>query len=355
MDSNITELDKRGDLVLRFGSSSTTDLRVCSKAMARASDVFEMMLFGPFRESQKEGEEWIVELPEDNIQPMTTLLAIAHGCLRVVPDNVSVPHLFELLVLGEKYNTMHLFRPYLKRWGDPNRPGVWFHDETLMTAWIFRELGARDIFESAIINAARERRGDSTVGCFVGDQDKDKDSVFNVHIRASEILDIITAKQMALLESSMEPLLEAARRTSSDQICRRNWLSKNKRQACADSIHASLIRVCESLDIDPGVTLSKDELATYPHSATRIFWTVLTMSLDNIPGHEYCGPIDEVKTATKTAFIDRTVAMSPSQHQYLEKKAAISGWDKMSTSPLPWRFSGEEDLYNYKTPYIQWM
>ncbi|KAI8267569.1 hypothetical protein K4K56_004477 [Colletotrichum sp. SAR 10_98] len=66
--------DSKGDLYLvvgiRAGDPST--FLVCSKVLARASPVFDKMLFGPFAESRpstessKQDSAWIVHLPETN-------------------------------------------------------------------------------------------------------------------------------------------------------------------------------------------------------------------------------------------------------------------------------------------------
>ncbi|KAK1574460.1 uncharacterized protein LY79DRAFT_593276 [Colletotrichum navitas] len=326
MARKITDLDKRGDLILRFSTPYTKDLRICSRTLARASVIFEKMLFGPFKESQKEGEEWIVELPEDNLLPMTTVLAIAHGCHRIVPTHVTIPELFEILVLSNKYSMTYLFRPYLRRW-IPRTKDVKFGDDTLMFAWITREIGAKELFEGAILELARYRANDGKIGFCIGNKDEDRDSVYNAQIRFSGILDIIAVTQMALLKGVLEPVREAARQALSSQVCNKYSSRNHKAKECADLLLGSLIRECKSIGIDPGITCLTDELASYPHSVNKVYWTVNLMRLHTLPGHDECSMrAAAMRTDTLRAFTDDTVKMSPSQQEYFQKQAEISGW-----------------------------
>ncbi|KAK2016780.1 hypothetical protein LZ32DRAFT_635713 [Colletotrichum eremochloae] len=329
MDSNITDLDKRGDLILRFGASLTKDLRVCSRTMARASDVFEKMLFGPFKESQKEDKEWVIELPEDNIKPMTTILAIAHCCHKKVPDSVTISELFELLILGDKYDMTHHLRHYLREWV-PQTEDVDFGEDTLLLAWIARNLGAKELFEKAIIEIAKHYPNtdfypkEGRVGFFNGT--KDDGSSFDTHIRASDIIDTAIATQKSLFKSVLKPLREATRQAFDEKACKR-YDRLRERESCGNSLFTTLNRGCRSVGIDPGlVSCLTEPLPTYPHSVNNFCWAIQLMKCSNIPDHDSCNPMADIKTDTMRAFGDASVTLSLSQQEYFERRAKISGW-----------------------------
>ncbi|KAJ0372195.1 hypothetical protein COL26b_009237 [Colletotrichum chrysophilum] len=81
-------LDSKGDLYLVVGSDiragDPSTFLVCSKALARASPVFDKMLFGPFAESRpstessKQDSVWIVHLPGDEPAHFEVVLNILH-------------------------------------------------------------------------------------------------------------------------------------------------------------------------------------------------------------------------------------------------------------------------------------
>ncbi|KAK2024073.1 hypothetical protein LX32DRAFT_706265 [Colletotrichum zoysiae] len=320
MNSNgIVELDKRGDLILRFGA--TNDLRVCSRTVARSSVVFEKMLFGPFKESKKEDKEWIVELPDDDILPMSIILAMAHGCHKIVPSHVPIPELFGLLVLGDKYGMTHLFCHYLHRWL-PAANDVEFGDDTVMIAWIARAIGAKELFEKAIIEIAKHCHSESEVGPFTGD--KDIDLNFHYHIMASEIMDVVAETRTSLLKAVLKPLREGLAQALDVRACK--IYNHRETIACSNSLLGSLMRGCKSADIDLGVTCLTDSTPAYPNSVNNLCWAVQLMRCDNTLGHDVCNPMGAIRTETMRAFGNPTVVMSLSQQEYLEKQAAISGW-----------------------------
>ncbi|KAK4170053.1 hypothetical protein QBC43DRAFT_295745 [Cladorrhinum sp. PSN259] len=85
--------DEDGDLILRIGSSGSTkepqrDFIVCSATLRRSSPVFKKMLFGPWAESKpnatKDGNQWIVQLPEDDPAAFEVPIAIMHGLFSLV-------------------------------------------------------------------------------------------------------------------------------------------------------------------------------------------------------------------------------------------------------------------------------
>ncbi|KAF4420404.1 hypothetical protein CFRS1_v015485 [Colletotrichum fructicola] len=96
-----TIFDSKGDLHLVVGSDvrdrDPSTFLVCSKALARASPVFEKMLFGPFAESRSSPESskqepaWVVHLPEDDPDHMEAVLNILHFNFKEIPRRFTPP------------------------------------------------------------------------------------------------------------------------------------------------------------------------------------------------------------------------------------------------------------------------
>jgi hypothetical protein len=110
------------------------------------------MLYGNFRESIKAtptGENWIVELPEDNPFGMEILLHIIHSEYKLVPHNIALVQLLPVLVVSEKYDMTHLIRPWANAWLQPLAEDTEKYecDSMLRVAW---ELGADAIFKQLI-------------------------------------------------------------------------------------------------------------------------------------------------------------------------------------------------------------
>lgn len=83
------QVDSHGDLTLLVGEVKKPFL-VCSRSMARASKVFDVMLFGPSKEATaSKSKDWSVELPEDDPAAFSILLNIAHAKFDLLPQNAT--------------------------------------------------------------------------------------------------------------------------------------------------------------------------------------------------------------------------------------------------------------------------
>jgi hypothetical protein len=115
-----TVMDPDGDLLLRVGAElpgvQTTDFRVCSAAMRRASPVWKSMLFGPWSEAKPRRGNWVVNLPEDNPAPLLVILTIIHGRFSDVPRGMWIPQLYDVLVVLDKYDLMGIIQPWYRYW-----------------------------------------------------------------------------------------------------------------------------------------------------------------------------------------------------------------------------------------------
>jgi hypothetical protein len=83
--------DPHGDLRLVVGEEKAESL-VCSRSLARASPIFNKMLFGFFYESKPAKGDRRVELPEDDPYALCFLLNIIHGRFDRVSSSLTAEH-----------------------------------------------------------------------------------------------------------------------------------------------------------------------------------------------------------------------------------------------------------------------
>lgn len=154
MSSPTTEMDPRGDLLLRLveNDAEPVTFLTSSLTLARASPVFDRMLFGEFAEAKltdSEREDWTVELPDQRPVAMKLFLNIIHGHFQKVPLRISIDELFNLTVLTNYFDATKSLAPWADRWMafiDIN--DVKSHEGGLMAKflWIAWEFGGTDDF-----------------------------------------------------------------------------------------------------------------------------------------------------------------------------------------------------------------
>lgn len=161
--------DDNGDLVLLVGHQTEGSFRVCSRTLARASEVFRKMLFGGFMESRSRyhnDTDWEVKLPEDNADAMGIFLSIVHGNFDDVPGTMALRPLYDLLSLTNKYDATHVVRPWARAWiQDKDVMSRTSEPELLCVAW---ELGHhslfKDILEKIAVNVSIGKNGEVFFG-----------------------------------------------------------------------------------------------------------------------------------------------------------------------------------------------
>ncbi len=110
-------LDPRGDLTIIVGPEKVA-FRVCSRAVARSSQYWEVMLYGPFSEgqAQQENGSWEVELPEDDPGTLKILLAAVHAQHQDIPVEVTRDELLCLAAAADKFDMIGLLKPFWSVW-----------------------------------------------------------------------------------------------------------------------------------------------------------------------------------------------------------------------------------------------
>lgn len=140
--------DPRGDVKLCVGETDPATFTACSGALARASPVFERMLFGQFMESKPTTSgDWLVELPEDEPEALSIFLQISHGQFDQVPRAPLIDDLYDLTALSSYYDGTHMLEPWVGRWmslvEDDTKASKESMSKSLWLAW---EFGRKDPF-----------------------------------------------------------------------------------------------------------------------------------------------------------------------------------------------------------------
>ena len=109
-------LDPQGDLRLEVGLVPHSFV-VDSRSLARVSPVWNAMLLGGWSEARpNNGQAWVVQLPEDDACAMNVLLGIIHGNFPREPNRIAPDQLRLLTTAADKYDIIHLLRPWAPTW-----------------------------------------------------------------------------------------------------------------------------------------------------------------------------------------------------------------------------------------------
>lgn len=116
--NEVVTIDEMSDLklnVVREDHDKVCFL-VCSKALARSAQYWKVLLYGNFKEAKpKTGEEWVVQVEEDDTDAFHVLLLLIHGQMHKIPD-VDLKLVFEVTVLTDKYQMNHCLRAVARTW-----------------------------------------------------------------------------------------------------------------------------------------------------------------------------------------------------------------------------------------------
>lgn len=145
-EQSTIKIDPDGDLTLVVGKTKTRFL-VCSKTLSRSAPFWKRCLYGQFKEGKPAvGNDWVVELPEDNPSGLKFLLLLAHGLGHKMPK-VNLQLAFEITVIANKYNMTPSLWAVVRLWLEdlkPARPDEG-DDDTIVPQmqwlWITKELG----------------------------------------------------------------------------------------------------------------------------------------------------------------------------------------------------------------------
>ncbi|KAF4913016.1 hypothetical protein CGCVW01_v010979 [Colletotrichum viniferum] len=226
MPTPTTTFDSKGDLHLVVGSDvrdgDPSTFLVCSRALARASPVFDKMLFGPFAEarpsseSSKQESAWVVHLPEDDPEHMEAVLNILHFNFKDIPQHFTPPLFSGMIVIADKYDCIGIFKPWVASCMPYPEFGNIYHPKfALHIAW---QLGSIPRFkvsmavivdqsfisEDGRISIVPKAWGQNGQASVTGPQDLCK---YLGDLVPAEIVDQIRDQRAKLINATMEPFI----------------------------------------------------------------------------------------------------------------------------------------------------
>ena len=146
-------MDPKGDLVLIVGPEQKR-FQVCSRTMARTSDYWKTLLYGPFKEGRSnnqpaDGKEWEVKLGEDTPQTLKIILDIIHGNIDAVPATLNHDELVALTKATNYFGMTHALRPHWRAWYAKLPDASIDFERLVCVLQIARELGDFNSFVAA--------------------------------------------------------------------------------------------------------------------------------------------------------------------------------------------------------------
>jgi hypothetical protein len=108
---DVLEIDRKGDLVIRAGITPTVLMRVSSKHLTMASDVFEALLGPHFAEGQEQhNEQNPLSFADDSATSLEILLRIIHHKMETGVRPKDLPG---LVIVSDKYGCISASRSYI--------------------------------------------------------------------------------------------------------------------------------------------------------------------------------------------------------------------------------------------------
>lgn len=135
---------------------------VDSKTLARACPAWKAMLCGPYVEAKPSNcrTQWVVRLPDDNPKALRMFLEIIHGHLdelqlpAIYDDPLSVEFMYEIAVLIDKYDLLHILQPYASIWTKFaqtfNYERTYSQQDVERQLWISWVFGSRHMFQDIL-------------------------------------------------------------------------------------------------------------------------------------------------------------------------------------------------------------
>ncbi|KAF4927075.1 hypothetical protein CGCVW01_v002678 [Colletotrichum viniferum] len=120
--STTTSSESDGDEVVETPAKAIV---INSRLTGLYSPVFRAMLRKNFAESEVNNSpgNWVVNLPDDPVEPLFFLLSMIHGRWENIPKKISIDELHDLLITADKYDMMRIFLPWYLDWTGRRRFG----------------------------------------------------------------------------------------------------------------------------------------------------------------------------------------------------------------------------------------
>ncbi|KAI5860902.1 hypothetical protein GGS23DRAFT_579437 [Durotheca rogersii] len=356
-------VDPNGELCLTVGGENAVAFVVCAKTLARASPVLRTLLYGGFAESvqpdRSSGEEWTVELPEDNPGLMEILLNIMHCLFDRVPlsldakSDVGPPQtdrpalrgylrpveLYSLTVLTDKYDLTRILRPWVRSWMDgvadagPPKDSLAWRGELDMdqAAWVSWELGDKNMFKRTlkfmILNCAIDPEG--RLLCYRVSSLFSR-ALFSDSLEPPDISDLVKRSRLAAIENMLKPIRDVLEclmqgTTSTKRLCSqargsRGFVDDSQKIDCEITMLGAVIRSLTSHDMWP-IPKPEDVQLSVQDMANKL----LSLDLRSRAYYHSCSALPEFKETIARGLDSVCPPLVGSHVHHLEAQAEKTG------------------------------
>ncbi|KAJ0382014.1 hypothetical protein COL922a_013395 [Colletotrichum nupharicola] len=316
--------DSRGDLTLKVGDISDEKLRVyefvvCSRSLACWSSVFRAMLFSGFAESRpKDNAPWTIEMPEDSISPVFLLLSIVHGHFQHIPKSLPQDHLYQLLVVTEKYDMTQTLSPWASTWFQPYAAtNTSSADGEEIVMWISWELG----HEGTFCNWAKNLQLKSKID--------DEGDLLDSNSIALNTYTFLEPPGILVLYGAIEAALKNGKcEGSSDSGCSYNsYNARNRRPIPMTSdqyirlVLGSLIQQVHNIGLQD-VALLQSATPKYLGSINDLSSAIQSIEFSSDDqNHIYCNPLQNIKDKVESLVANIESPVTGNHLEYLRTQA----------------------------------
>ncbi|OLN95816.1 hypothetical protein CCHL11_02782 [Colletotrichum chlorophyti] len=334
----ITILDRYGDLYLHVGADVeplTKTYLICSKALSRASVVFEKMLYGGFSESEATSGDhaWTVDLPEDRSEPLELMLHITHGHFNLVPQKLQLTQLHRFLVLADKYDVLAIARPWAHGWMEAVKSSTL---DPLLLAVAY-QMGDLHTFKQMSLVIATSSHVDDDKDLVFGSSGQNKEisprKLRDIdHLMPDGLVHDLALTRETLLVALIDPYIDLYRRLKDGRrLCK--W-SKDDSEICDSLLLGSLIRSFAAHGFD---ITAIDPVESYGGSALKLHSITLGLHLRTVTHYEpssysfsFSTTCQKVLESISSGAIslplpENRQSLEPKYDKYIRKQASKTG------------------------------
>ncbi|KAI1100778.1 hypothetical protein F4804DRAFT_317893 [Jackrogersella minutella] len=326
-------IDADGELCLAVGEESTVSFVVCPRTLARASPVWKKLLYGGFAESVRpnDGNEWVIELPEDNPKAMEVFLNIIHSYFDKIPASVHFPKgpipagatsfkdLYRLAVLTDKYDLTRLLQPWARGWVkdietyDPFNTNKW-HDEGDMALlpWVAWEFGCEALFRKAVkylcLHCITDPNGDlrrQRISC-------ESPPLFYYALEPGSLSAVIKTNRLQIIAEMLGPVKDAAMLLLEETEC-----CHSPKQNCSATMLGTMVKLLTPAGLYPvpepeRIHISVIELASKlkPLDSMKNYYDHTSLSSIKLLGTRIADKIVSVDPQLEDFYVQHLAAQS---------------------------------------------
>ncbi|KAL0935997.1 nuclear pore protein-like protein [Colletotrichum truncatum] len=342
-DEETIYLEADGDLTLVVGGGECDDndadsdyeedrtiptrFVVCSKTMKRAFKVFGAMLSSQycFVESKPASGPWVVHLPEDAPEPMFVMLCFGHGLFHNIPQTMTLPELYDLLVLTNKYLFTPHITPWIQNWlgayvMSASKVQFLTRQQQYQVIWVAWELGDHQLLARAIQQIARDCNKIPRMFTIGNRGLVLKNEMFPEGSGVIAVMNMVIENFHQIIYDEVSGgLLQYYE----GNLCKKG----NASDDCSKQVHDALVAICHYAG--SGIDYFRYKVfQETPRTIRQTCDRVSRRSLRDCSGHT-CFSFKRLIRTLQEGSDDRVSWLTRTQERHVQNQAHVSGWRRL--------------------------